>query len=99
MNRLSCSVCIGIGNEVNSLVEISHSYEEARTALEYKIVEGKNNVILFSDVNLSERKGGIVLTEHLVDLGFFLRAGVYEKSSDIIKLIMNNHLSSSVDIE
>ncbi len=99
MNRLSCSVCIGIGKEVNSLVGVSRSYEEARIALEYKIVEGKNNVILFSDMNLSERKDGIVLTEHLVDLGFFLRAGVCEKSSAIIKLIMNNHLGSSVDIE
>ncbi len=95
MNRLDCSICIGIGNITNCLSGISISYNEANIALKYKVIEGKNNVILFSDIDLSEREENIVLTEHLVDLGFYLRAGVYDKTSELIDIILNQHCADT----
>jgi two-component system, response regulator YesN len=95
MNRLDCSICIGVGNRTNCLSDISLSYNEANIALKYKVIEGKNNVILFSDIYLSKKEENFALTEHLIDLAFYLRAGVYDKTSESIDIILNQHCADT----
>lgn len=43
-------LAIGLGERVDQVTELSKSYKEANIALEYKIIEGLNRVISYSDV-------------------------------------------------
>lgn len=54
--ELKLSIIIGVGTVQDRPVGISHSFEEARNALSYKLMKGAEGVIPFSEIkNLSER--------------------------------------------
>lgn len=83
MERFQCALAVGVGGAKEGFEGLSLSYEEARKALEYTAVEGKNAVILYSDVNLSKESTEINLERLLRDFSFSLSAGLKERSEEI----------------
>jgi len=86
---LHCSLATGIGGIKEGLTGISLSYDEANRALEYTAIEGRNAVVLFSDINLSSRGKEIHLDRLLRDFSFALGAGLKEKCHDICRSVLD----------
>lgn len=89
INGLKCQICIGIGNIYNDFKSIKKSYKEAYEALKYKVVYGKNHVVCFSDINISNKNLDVKIDE-INEIGFYVKAGIEEKSVDIIEKIFND---------
>ncbi len=86
INKLKCSVSIGVGNCYTSEVRIRTSYKEALNALAYKIVAGKNQVISYQDINFSQSAEPISLQNDYSDaLSFALKAGMKKKVAEFIE--------------
>lgn len=96
LNSSNCSISIGVGSKKDSIALISQSYNEANMALQYKIIEGRNNVINYAEVNSTEKKKDtIVLSDSLPDFTFYLRAGIYDESTAVMNTIFDEqHFSS-----
>ncbi len=86
-NKLKCSVSIGIGNQYEGIQNISASYYEAATALEYKIIEGKNNVIHYNDITRFEKGKQAYIENDLKSIEFYLRGGIASEAKKILKKI------------
>ncbi|AGF58622.1 two-component system response regulator YesN [Clostridium saccharoperbutylacetonicum] len=89
INRLNCYVSVGIGNAYKDLKNIKKSYREAFEALNYKVVYGKNQVICFNDISI-DNHGLDVKNEETNELGFYIKAGIDEKSRAIIDKIFKD---------
>lgn len=50
-NHLQFTVTIGLGDEAEDIITVSESYKEAIEALNYKMVEGVNRIILFHQLS------------------------------------------------
>jgi two-component system, response regulator YesN len=99
INRLKCFVSIGIGNIYNELKSIKKSYKEACEALDYKVVYGKNQVVSFNDINITNRNSDIKIDE-INEIGFYVKAGVEEKAIEIVRKIFNDfHIDKNNSIE
>lgn len=69
------AISIGVGEQVEGIAEIAHSYEQAKTALSYQFYSGSGCIISYSDI---ERQGHI--TPHYsadkeTELLYCLRSG------------------------
>ena len=89
INKLKCYVCVGIGNAYKDLKNIKKSYREALEALNYKVVYGKNQVICFNEMSITNQ-GLDVKNEETNDLGFYIKVGIDEKAISIIDKIFND---------
>lgn len=48
--HFNITMTIGVGNTVESMVKIPQSYEEAKRAVYYRLVKGRDNVIFYEDI-------------------------------------------------
>lgn len=92
-SALACNVSIGIGNAYRdgegNCKSLRKSYREAYEALKYKVVYGKNHVVCFKEINLSNENPDIRLDE-IQEIGFYVKAGLYEPSAVIIDKIFED---------
>lgn len=93
MSNFSCSLTIGVGSAKEGLESLSVSFREAETALSYKIVEGKNTVLNYSDINLQPERDIPDFSAELNDFTFHLKAGISEKANSIIENILREECS------
>lgn len=93
INRLKCYVCVGIGNAYKDLKSINKSYKEAFEALNYRVVYGKNEVICFSDMSIASQ-GVDIMNEEINQLSFYIKAGIDDKTIDIIDKIFKDDCAS-----
>jgi len=83
-----CSISIGVGMEKQGIDYIASSYNEACTALNYKVVEGKNNVISYSDINLKPDAENRDISDSLNEFSFYLKAGIFDRSVQVISELL-----------
>ena len=83
-NCLSGTFCIGIGSEYPGLSNIRHSYKEACSALRYKVLFGKNQVIHYSDLHLAQESEWHFQNEQPDLFEFYLKAGLADKAQELI---------------
>ncbi len=87
------TVTAGIGCLHENLFDIRESYREARLAVGYKLIKGKNNVILYSDINdkeyRMELKGFYILNDKNNILNY-LNAGDINSIHREIDLLFQN---------
>ncbi|QGQ97718.1 response regulator [Paenibacillus psychroresistens] len=85
INRFGCSICVGIGNRVEVIKSIKASYNEAKDALNYKVVAGKNQVIHYNDITFIYDNKIRLDYNHSEKLAFFMKAGLKEKARELIE--------------
>lgn len=98
INRLKCFATIGIGNRYNTLSRLNLSYREACNALDYHIVAGKNQVIKYSDINMSEVERAAIQNEQIDALNFFLKTGLKQKAGQLLDDIFNEYSSCHINL-
>lgn len=84
------TLTVGIGNMYNDLPEIKNSYNEARVALEYKIIKGNNTIIKYEDIKVVPglvNYYSVVNEKAILDC---LKRGDIDGISAILKDIMKN---------
>jgi two-component system, response regulator YesN len=96
INSFNCSISMGVGTEKKGIDSISRSYDEAFTALNYKVIEGKNNVISFSDINLRKQLNCKDLSNSLNEFTFYLNAGISDKSILILSEILEEKCTMAI---
>lgn len=90
INRVKCSIAVGIGNGYRDCKQISLTYREALEALKYSIVSGRNYVICINDdMNFSDQHWGFN-TEITNEISFLIKAGLDEKAVNIIKELFSD---------
>lgn len=85
INKLKCYVSIGVGNAYGNESRIKNSYKESLQALNYRIVAGKNQVISYSDINLSKTDTNPLPSEDSDTLSFAIKAGMKKKVTEYIE--------------
>ncbi len=82
-NKIKCIVSIGIGNSCKGLENIRQTCREAYYALSYSAILGKNQVICFNAVDLSQKKPVRMQNKQYDEFEFYLKAGLAEKASEL----------------
>jgi len=98
LNCLDCYVCIGIGNYQTEMLSISNSYKEAYNATEYKVVEGKNQVICYNDINISADNSITVTGDEMDKLAFYIRAGMMDQAIEIVSCLLDYRNSNTARV-
>ncbi len=80
---------IGVSNLCGSLEELSFAYEEANAALEYRVLEGSERVIVKSMVEKSGSFAFKRLEEQLIRLEYSIKTGDQEAIRKIITYIFS----------
>ena len=86
--RWNLEVTIGVGNQFKYLSEIGKSYIEATTAIDYRLIKGKNKVILFNEILQYHQNIYYYSNEKLEQLELFLLQGNEEKIDETLKNIL-----------
>lgn len=91
------SVSIGVGSIYESIDVLGYSYLEAHTALEQRLIYGKNICILYDDLPNENSNAMIIYPEKLLDgyvkcLQRWEPAEIEEKLNQIIEFIHENNL-------
>lgn len=82
-NKIKCLVSIGIGNRCKGWENIRQTCSEAFYALSYSAVLGKNQVIGYSAVDLSQKKRLGMQSKLFDEFEFCLKAGLAEKAVEL----------------
>lgn len=85
-------ISLGIGNFVEEISEISHSYEQAKTALSYQFYFGSGCIISYSDI---QSDGSIIpqyALEKETELLYCLRSGNWKGTSVLLDSIFEECL-------
>ncbi|MCX8131216.1 MAG: response regulator transcription factor [Clostridia bacterium] len=75
------TISIGLGRSYKSLSEVSKSYREAESALEFRTAFGKNNVLFIGDINPADRYSPLSCS--------------FEKLNELVKTIKGGDLELS----
>lgn len=81
----------GIGGEYNNINQIHDSYREANIALDYRLLKMKDKVIMFKDIENSERCY-YYLVEEEYNIGSYLKSGSLKKAKDTFLRLLNKNL-------
>lgn len=87
VNRMKCFVSIGIGNAYASPDKIRLSYKEACDALDYRVIAGKNQVVGYSDINISMGGHSRIHSDPIDSLAFSLKAGMKTRALELLEEI------------
>ncbi|HEX2947654.1 MAG TPA: response regulator [Clostridia bacterium] len=82
-NKIKCAVTIGIGNPCNGPENIRQTCREAIYALNYSAVLGKNQVISYSVIDLSQKKPLQLHGKTSEEFEFCIKAGLTEKALEL----------------
>jgi YesN/AraC family two-component response regulator len=83
-NNWNIEATIGIGNLYRLPGEIGKSYIEASTAMDYRLIKGKNRVIMFNEIFQYQKNMNHYSNERLEQLEFCLLQGNVEKVDEIL---------------
>lgn len=88
-NNFEFTITVGIGNVYYSIKDIWKSFLEARTAVDYKIIKGKNTVIMYDEViiNSNERYYYTVQNENIIINA--LKIGDFNKINEVLSEIFD----------
>ena len=84
--RLSLSITIGLGSARPSLLEITDSFREARSALGFRHILGRNQVLTIGDTGMPNAGDTADLPEIREELGLKIKLGL---TSEVVKLLDN----------
>lgn len=91
------SVTIGLGDIYDSMDSLGHSYLEAHTALEQRLIHGKNTCILYSDMPLAAESSAAYPKQQLESFVLSLQrwepVSIQKELEQIIAFIHQNALS------
>lgn len=76
LNKLKSYITVGISKAYQQVMQIRTAYQEAITALRYKVVVGKNEVIHYKDIHFSNDTQPSFNTELVSTYTFNLKAGL-----------------------
>ncbi len=99
LNRLKCSIAIGIGNIHSGIDKVYLSYKEARDAVSYKFVVGKNQVVSFSDIWPSTSANMRIDNDSMGRFGFYVKSGLLEKVEETIDLFFGEEENTCKSLE
>jgi len=93
-NKFNIDLTISISNINKGFIGISKAYEEALTAMEYKVIYGKGSIIRYSDIIRSENKYYYPpeIERHLIN---YIKAGDLDKSLELLDEIFKKNLSGN----
>ncbi len=94
INGFKCHMNAGIGNSYNTVEKVRFSYVEAIEALEFKVFIGRNQVIVFRDIDISTKEKIEVEKEQIEKLCFYIKAGFKEKSGELIDDIFSYNINA-----
>ncbi len=86
---LQCNVSIGVGNSYSETSSVQLSYKEALNALEYKVVEGENQVICYNDIGVSSDHYISIKNSDLDNLAFYMRAEMVDKAIEMVSMLFD----------
>lgn len=89
LSCLNCNISVGVGNNYTDISHLQKSYSEALNALEYKVVEGKNQIICYDDICVSSNNSISFKCSDLDKLAFYLRAEMLDKAIDMVNTQLN----------
>ncbi len=102
IENLKVSITIGIGNICEQLNEIFMSYKSALTALDYRFLLGKNQIININEINgkYSKRDNTDNKKEWAKKVVYYLKAGslesVYDTIEKMIKYLKESNISKKM---
>ena len=94
INRLKCFVCVGVGKPYAKADKIWMTYKEARDALKYSCVVGKNQVISFSDICSTPDTQTSVDGDLMNSFCFYLKSGLMGKAEELLASVFREARSS-----
>ncbi len=83
-------VVVGLGDSYLELSEMKYAFQDALTALEYKVIEGGNQIIVKTDVERSSTKGHRQSNEFLEQVEVAIRVNHQENLKKYIQLYFEN---------
>jgi two-component system response regulator YesN len=83
VNKFKCILSIGIGNRFSGRENIRQACGEAFYALSYSAVLGKNQVISYNAVGLSQKKKISMKGTMFNEFEFYLKAGLSQKAAEL----------------
>lgn len=86
----SMDVSAGLGTICTDLSGIAHSYKEAKLALEYKLLEGLNRVIIFSDMERNNVDDFSQVEEYITHIETAIRVGDLERVNKFLDVFFNS---------
>lgn len=87
-----CFVCIGIGQQHESMQEVHLGYQEACRALDYKVCVGKNQVVCYEDVITVRGQQYHSDSDLLRQLQLNISIGSFERAIQILNKIFDDFL-------
>lgn len=95
INRLKCYVNIGIGNVYKVLRDMKQSYKEAKEALNYKVIYGKNHIVSFDENKINKNTWNTKIDE-LSEMGFYIKTGLDDKAIEAVAAIFKDFCNQGI---
>ncbi len=96
--KFNFNLTIGIGKTYASLIDISKSYIEAKTAIDYKLVKGKNTVIMFEEIASAKNERYFYSLQNEKMIFNYIKEGNFEGIREILNSIIENVNAKPVNI-
>jgi two-component system response regulator YesN len=83
-----CFVCVGVGKKHENLDDVPLGYQEACRALNYKTLVGKNQVVCYKDIAVSDEQPYRRDADLLEELHLYVGAGSARNAAAVLKKIL-----------
>ncbi|OGO81325.1 MAG: hypothetical protein A2Y21_11430 [Clostridiales bacterium GWC2_40_7] len=89
-DNFNFSMTAGIGQVYNTITDISKSYLEARTAIDYKMVKGKGRAICFNEIDVERDERYYYSNQHEGRIMNCLKAGDFDGIQQVLSGIFKD---------
>ncbi|MCM3630873.1 helix-turn-helix domain-containing protein [Paenibacillus glycanilyticus] len=100
-SELAFTTTMGVGSPVPELPQIKKSFEEAMTALQYKMTAGSNRILLYPDISDGEKSVNPLYFKRVEDLVHHFRIQQPEWKNDFSRIfdLLENHLLKNEEMQ
>lgn len=92
LEKLNCTMTIGVGNPVKLLPQLKVSYQNAKEAVRYRAILGNNQVIPYRSVAVSDKESDFLLDESITSLLNMIKNEQLEHSFQIVSACISNFM-------
>lgn len=96
IERLSCSLTVGVGKPVSILSKIKNSYKNAREAVRYQSIFGNNQIIQYDNITFSNQEPENDLDDLIPRLLDLIKTEQLEDALLIINICIDNSIEEDL---
>lgn len=98
-SHFQLSITVGAGSIYDSIISISESYKEAKSAVNFKIIKGKGSIVFFSEIKTDGSVDYYYSIKHEKKIIDCLRVGDFNGIHEVLSEIVESTMADPVSVD